>query len=178
MKINPGKLSYGSPGNGTSQHLSAELFKRMTGTQMVHVPYKGVQQAITDMIGGQVQLVFPNTPVILPYVKAGRVRGLGVTSLTRSFAIPELPTISEAGVPGFEVTTWGGIVVPAGVSKTIVARLNAEFNKALVLPAVKEKFAAIGYEPVGGTSEQFTALVKSEAVKWAKVIKDANIKPD
>jgi len=100
-KINPGKLLYGSPGSGTSQHLTAELFKRMTSTQMVHVPYKGVQQAITDVIGGQVQLVFPNTPVILPYVKSGRVRGLGVTSLTRSSAIPELPTISEEGVPGF-----------------------------------------------------------------------------
>jgi tripartite-type tricarboxylate transporter receptor subunit TctC len=177
-KLNPGKLSYGSPGNGTSQHLSGEVFKRMTGTQMVHVPYKGVQQAITDVIGGQVQLVFPNVSVILPHVKAGRVRGLGVTSLTRSSAIPELPTISEAGVPGFEVTTWSGIVVPAGVPKAIVARLNAEFNKALALPALKEKFAANGYEPVGGTSEQFTALVKKEVVKWAKVIKDANIKPD
>lgn len=177
-KINPGKLSYGSPGNGTSQHLTAELFKRMTDTQMVHVPYKGVQQAITDVIGGQVQLVFANVSPILPHVKAGRVRGLGVSSLTRLPAIPDLPTISEASVPGFEVTTWSGIVVPAGVPKAIVARLNAEINKALAFPALTEKFAANGYEPVGGTSEQFTALVKKEVVKWAKVIKDANIKPD
>jgi tripartite-type tricarboxylate transporter receptor subunit TctC len=177
-KNNPGKLSYGSPGNGTSQHLTAELFKLMTATQIVHVPYKGVQQAITDMIGGQVQLAFPNVSPILPHIKAGRVRGLGVTSLTRSPAIPELPTIAEAGVPGFEVVAWAGVVVPSGVPKTIIAKLNAEINKAIALPTLKEKFAANGYVLVGGTPEQFAEHVRKEVVKWAKIIKDANIKPD
>ena len=177
-KINPGKLLYGSVGNGTSMHLAAELFKLMTGTQMVHVPYKGVPQAVTDLIGGQVHLVIANVSPLLPHVKAGRLRGLGVTSLTRSPAVPELPTISEAGVPGFEFTSWSGIVVPAGVSKSIVARLNAEINSALATRTVKEKFAEMGYQAVGGTPGQFAEYVRKEAVKWAKVIKDANIKPD
>ena len=177
-KANPGKLSYGSPGIGTSQHLSGELFKKMTGTQIVHVPYKGVQEAITDVIGARVQLAFPNVAPVLPHVKAGRVRGLAVTSPKRSVVIPELPTIAEAGVPGYELTTWAGVVVPAGVPKAIVARLNAEFNKALAGPAFREKYLAQGNEPVGGTVDDFARFVKKERVKWASFIKDAEIKPE
>src|SRR5262249_35852535 len=159
------------PGSGTSQHLSGELFKKMTGTQIVHVPYKGVQEALTDVIAARVQLAFPNVAPVLPHVKAGRVRGLAVTSRARSAVVPDVPTIAEAGVPGYELTTWAGIVVPAGVPKAIVARLNAEFNKALSAPAFQEKYLAQGNEPVGGTPEQFTQFVKKERVKWANFIR-------
>jgi tripartite-type tricarboxylate transporter receptor subunit TctC len=176
-KKNPGKLSYGSSGNGTSIHLSGELFKLMTGTQMLHVPYRAAQQAITDMIGGQLQLMFDNMSSILPHVKAGRVRGLAVTGAKRSLAIPELPTIGET-VPGFEITTFGGMVVPVGVSKAIVARLNAEVNKALASPVLKEKLEGLGYEIVGGTSEQFDLFVRKEVAKWADVVKRSGAKVD
>ncbi len=177
-KKNPGKLSFGSSGNGTSIHLSAELFKLMTATQMVHVPYKAVQQAITDMFGGQVHLIFDNLGSILPHVKAGRVRGLGVTGVKRSPAVPDLPTIIEAGVPGFEVIAWVGVVVPNGVPKAIVAKLNAEISKALASPTLMEKYASLGYELAGGTPEQFDAFVKSEIARWAEVVKRSGAKID
>jgi len=176
-KKNPGKLSFGSSGNGTSSHLSGELLNLMTGTQLVHVPYKTPDQGITDTIGGRLPLMFNNMGPMLPHVKAGRIRGLGVTSLKRSPAIPELPAIAEM-VPGFEVTVWGGVVVPVGVPKAIVARLNAAINQALASPALKEKYAAIGYELVGGTSAQFDAFVKKEIAKWADVIKRSGVKVD
>jgi tripartite-type tricarboxylate transporter receptor subunit TctC len=175
-KSNPGKLTFASNGNATSPHLSGELFKYMSGTQMVHVPYKAGQQVVSDMIGGQVHLTFNNIGLILPHVKAGRLRGLGVTSLKRLPAIPELPTISEAGVPGYEVTAWAGMVVPVGVPAAIVARLGREIDKALASPALKEKYAALGYDVVGGTSAQFDGFVKKEIVKWAEVIKISGAK--
>ncbi len=177
-KSNPGKLSYGSSGSGSSQHVGMEMFKLMTGTQMVHVPYKAIQQAITEVIGGRVQLTFDNLASMGPHVRAGRVRGLGVTSLKRSPAFPELPTISEAGVPGFEVTTWSGVIVPSGVAKGIVARLNAEINKALASTTMKDTIAAMGYELVGGTPEQFTAHVRKEIAKWADVVRRTGAKVD
>jgi tripartite-type tricarboxylate transporter receptor subunit TctC len=175
---NPGKLSYGSSGSGSVEHLGMELFKLRTGTQIVHVPYKAIQQAITEMSAGLVQLTIANMTAILPQVKSGRLRGLGVTSPKRSTTVPELPTVAEAGVPGFEVTFWSGVVVPAGVPKTIVANLNAEINKALVSPTLKEKYAAMDYEPVGGTPEQFAELVKKETVKWADIVKRTGAKVD
>lgn len=174
-KSNPGKLSFGSSGNGTSSHLSGELLNIMTGTQMVHVPYKTPEQGITDTIGGRLPVMFNNIGPMLPHVKAGRIRGLGVTGLKRSPAIPELPAIAET-VPGFEVIVWGGVVLPAGASKAIVARLNAEINKVLALPALKEKYAIIGYELVGGTPQQFDAFVKSEIAKWADVVRRSGAK--
>ena len=177
-KSNPGKLSFGSSGSGTTLHLGMELFKLMTGTQMVHVPYKGAAQATTEMVAGQVHLMFDNFNSIFPHVRSGRVRGLGVTSITRWPALPDLPTIDEAGVPGFELTVWGGVVVPAKVPKPIVDRLNGEINKALASPALKEKFAAIGYQLVGGTPDQFDTFVKKEAAKWADVIKRSGAKVD
>jgi tripartite-type tricarboxylate transporter receptor subunit TctC len=177
-KNNPGKLSYGSAGSGSSQHVGIEMFKLMTGTQMVHVPFKAIQTATTEVIAGRVQLTFDNLASMLPHVRAGRVRALGVTSLKRSPAIPELPTISEAGVPGFEVTTWSGVVVPAGVPKPIIARLNAEINKALASQSAKERLAGSGYDLVGGTPEQFTELVKKETAKWADVVKRTGAKID
>ena len=174
-KRNPGKLSYGSSGNGTSSHLSGELLNLMTGTQMVHVPYKTPEQGITDTIGGRLPLMFNNIGPMLPHVREGRMRGLGVTSLKRAPAIPELPAIAET-VPGFEVIVWGGVVVPVGVPKSIVARLNAAINQSLAAPAMKEKYAAIGYEVVGGTPEQFDAFVKKEIAKWADVVKRSGAK--
>jgi tripartite-type tricarboxylate transporter receptor subunit TctC len=177
-KSNPGKLSYGSSGSGSTQHVGMELFKLMSGTQMVHVPYKAIQQAITEVIGGRVHVVFDNLASMGPHVRAGRVRALGVTSAKRSPAFPELPTISEAGLTGFEVTTWSGVIVPAGVSKAIVVRLNAEINKALASPAMKENIGMLGYELVGGTPEQFTQFVKKEVSKWSDVVKRTGAKVD
>ena len=176
-KKNPGKLSYGSSGNGTSSHLSGELLNLMAGTQLVHVPYKLVDQGVTDTIGGRLPLMFNNMGPMLPQVKAGRLRGLGVTSLKRSPAIPELPAIAET-VPDFEVIVWGGVVAPAGVPKPVVTRLNVAINKVLAAPALKEKYALIGYELVGGTPEQFDAFVKKEIAKWADVIKRSGAKFD
>jgi tripartite-type tricarboxylate transporter receptor subunit TctC len=175
---NPGRLLFASSGTGTSMHLSGELFKRMTGTEMTHVPYKATQQAITEIIGAQVHLMFDPVASIGPHVKAVRVRGLAVTSPRRSSAFPELPTVAESGVPKFEVSLVGGLVAPAGVSKTIVNRLNAEVNKALAISGMKEKIAAMGPEPGGGTPEEFAALIKRDVAKWAEVIKGANIKVD
>jgi tripartite-type tricarboxylate transporter receptor subunit TctC len=177
-KANPGKLTYGSSGSGSSQHLGMEMFQLMTGTRMVHVPFKAIALATSEVIAGRIHLTFDNMASMLPHVKAGRIRALGVTSLKRSPAIPELPTISEAGVPGYEVTTWSGVVVPAGVPKAIVAKLNVEVNKALVSQSAKDRLGGSGYDLVGGTSEQFAALVKKEMAKWADVVKRTGAKLD
>jgi tripartite-type tricarboxylate transporter receptor subunit TctC len=177
-KNNPGKLSYGSSGSGTPSHLGMEMFKQMTGTQIVHVPYKAAQQAIAEMIARQVHLLFDNFGSIVPHVKGGRIRGLGVTSKKRSSALPELPTLDEAGVPGFELTAWGGVVVPSGVLKPTVAKLNAEINRGLASPSLKEKVSLFGYEVAGGTPEHFTEHVRQEAAKWAAVIKRSGTKFD
>ena len=149
----------------------------MTGTQIVHVPYKGSPQGITDLIAGQVQLMFDNLTSISPHVRSGKVRGIGVSSLKRSPIFPDIPTIAET-VPGYETNAWGGIVVPVGTPKAIVMKLNAEINKALQSPALKERYAAIEAEPVGGTPEQFAAFVKKETVKWAEVVKKSGAKID
>lgn len=167
----PRKLSFASTGAGGSMHLTGELFKLQTGVQILHVPYKAGQQAVTEMISGQVHMMFDNMGSIVPHVKAGRLRGLGVTSLKRSPAVPDLPALAEAGLPGFEVTVWSGLVVQAGVPRAIVNRLNAEVNAALTVPAVKEKLGGLGYELVGGTPEQFTLFVRKEITKWADVVK-------
>lgn len=177
---NPGKLQFASGGNATTGHMSAELFKHMTGTDMLHVPYEsgGATNVFTDLAAGRVHLIFGPMPSIAPHVRAGRVRGLGVTSAKRVAAFPELPTVAEAGVPGFEVTVWGGIIVPAGVTNAMVARLNAEFNKVLMLPHVREKLNALGAEVVGGTPDQFSEHIRKETAKWADVVKRAGVKVD
>ncbi|HZN22941.1 MAG TPA: tripartite tricarboxylate transporter substrate binding protein [Burkholderiales bacterium] len=175
---NPGKLSNASGGNGTTGHLGGELFKMMTGTQIVHVPYKGSPQGITDLIAGQVHMMFDNLTSISPQVKSGKIRGLGVSSLKRSPIFPDVPTISEAGVPGYETNAWGGIVVPVGTSKAIVTKLNAEINKALQSPTLRERYAAIQAEPVGGTPEQFAEYVKKETLKWAEVVRKSGARID
>jgi tripartite-type tricarboxylate transporter receptor subunit TctC len=177
-KQNPGKLLNASGGNGTTGHLGGELFKIMTGTRIVHVPYKGSPQGITDLIAGQVQLMFDNLTSISPHVRSGKVRGIGVSSLKRSPIFPDIPTISEAGVPGYETNAWGGLVVPVGTSRAIVTKLNAEVNQALQSPTLKERYAQIEAEPVGGTPEQFAAFVKKETAKWADVVKKSGAKLD
>ena len=177
-RLNPGRLLNCSSGNGTTGHLGGELFKIMTGTQFVHVPYKGSAQCLTDLASGQIQLIFDNLTSIAPHVKAGRVRGLGVSSLRRSLIFPDIPTIAEAGVPGYETNSWGGMVVPARTPRAIVTKLNAEINKALQSPELRERYAAIEAEPTGGTPEQFAAFVKTEAIKWADVVKKSGAKVD
>jgi tripartite-type tricarboxylate transporter receptor subunit TctC len=175
---NPGKLLNASAGNGTTGHLGGELFKIMTATQIVHVPYKGSPQGIADLIAGQVHLMFDNLTSISPHVKAGKLRGLGVSGPRRSPVFPDLPTVSEAGVPGYETTAWGGLVAPAGTPKPIIIRLNAEINKALQSPGLKERYAVIDAEPVGGTVEAFAAFVKSESLKWGDVVRKSGAKLD
>jgi tripartite-type tricarboxylate transporter receptor subunit TctC len=177
-KKNPDKLTFASTGSGSSVHVGMELFKLMTGTQMVHVPYKAATVAITDLTAGRVQLMADNIQSIGSHVKAGRLRGLAVTSGRRVPAFSELPTVAEAGVPGFDVSAWAGAIVPAGVPKTIIARLNADLNKALATPAVRDKLPEMGLEIVGGTPEQYAAHIKSEAVKWADVVKRSGAKVD
>jgi tripartite-type tricarboxylate transporter receptor subunit TctC len=176
-RAQPGKLSYGSAGAGTSQQLSLELFKIMTGAQIVQVSYKGIQQATTDAIAGQVHIVCDNTPSILPHVRAGRLRAVGVTTLKRSTVAPDIPTIAEAGVPGYEMAPSSGYVLPARTPRDIVLRLNAEVNKALASPAVSERLAAAGTVIAGGTPAQFAEHLRRETEKWAKVIKTAGIQP-
>jgi len=177
-KKDPGGLFYASTGNGSSIHVSGELFKLMTGTQMVHVPFKSAALAITDLTAGRVHLMFDNINSIGPHVKAGRLRGLGVTTLERVPAFSELPTVAESGVPGFEVTAWAGVIVPVKVPKAIVTRLNAEINKTLASTAVRERLTAQGLTVLGGTADQFAVHIRKEAAKWADVVKRAGVKVD
>jgi tripartite-type tricarboxylate transporter receptor subunit TctC len=177
-KKNPGKLAFGSDGNGTTAHLGVELLKSMTGIDMLHVPYKAAPAAITDLIGGSVQLMIINSPVSGPQAQAGRVRALAITSSQRSDTYPDIPTVAESGVPGFEVVAWGGIIGPAHMPKEIVTRLNAEIRKALASPAVRERFKALGAEITPSTPEEFRELARRETVKWAGVIKASGAKVD
>ncbi len=177
-KKNPDQLSFASTGSGSSIHVGMELFKLMTGTRMVHVPFKAAVTAITDLTAGRVQLMADNINSIGPHVKANRLRGLGVTSAKRVPAFSDLPTIAEAGVPGFDVVAWAGVIVPVGVPKAIVLRLNAEMNKVLATPAVGDKLPELGLQVAGGTPEQFAAHIKKEATRWADVVKRSGAKVD
>jgi tripartite-type tricarboxylate transporter receptor subunit TctC len=176
-RANPGKLSFGSSGIGATPHLSMELFKSMTGTAIVHVPYKGTQQAVTDLIGGQIDILCDNMASLLPLVRSGRIRALAVTSLKRSAVFPELPTLDEAGLPGYELTGWSGFAVPAGVPRATVLRLNAEINKALLSPTVLKGIASRGGAGMGGTPEEFGDHVRKETERLGKLIKAVGIKP-
>ncbi len=175
VKANPGKLSYGSPGNGSTAHLSMELFKSMTGSTIVHIPYKGSAGVLSDVMGGQIAVTIDNMPPYIPQVKAGKIRALAVSTNKRSSAMPDLPTIAEAGVPGYEAGAWFGLLAPSGTPKTIVAQLSAESARILKLPDMSKRISELGAEPVGSTPEQFAELIKTEIAKWAKVIKDANV---
>ena len=174
---NPGKLSNGSAGNGTTGHLGGELFKAMTGTEILHVPYKGSPQAINDLMSGNIQVMFDNVPSIGPHVKAGRVRGLGVSAPRRAAQFPDLPTIAET-VPGYETDAWGGVIGPAKLPREIVQRLHAEIRNALAAPAVVERYKQLDTEPDGGGPEAFLARVRRETPKWADVVKKSGAKVD
>jgi len=174
-KANQGKLNYGSPGNGSTAHLSMELFKSMTGIQMVHVPYKGSAGVLADLIGGQIVVTMDNMPPYVPQVKAGKIRALAVSPARRSPALPDVPTVAEAGVPGYDSGAWFGLVAPANTPKDLVAKLSREIARILKLPDVSARLADLGAEAVGSTPEQFSAHIKAEIAKWAKVIRDANV---
>ena len=177
-KANPGKLNFASSGNGTSIHLAGELFKVMAGVQMTHIPYKGSAPALQDLIGGQVQLMFDNLPPSLPHIKAGKLRALAVTSATRSSALPDTPTIAESGLPGFEASSWFGVLAPAGTPPAIIARLNAEIGAWLASAEAKEKMLALGANIGGGSPEDFARHIAAETAKWQKVVKASGAKVD
>jgi tripartite-type tricarboxylate transporter receptor subunit TctC len=177
MKANPNKLSFGSPGIGTSVHVSGELFKSLTGTQMQHVPYKGRQFAIPDLVGGQIQLMFDNMPSALPMAKEGKIRALAQTTVTRSPAAPDVPTVAET-VPGFEATTWFAVFAPAGTPRDVVMRINTEMQRVFKLPDVVDKLKTLGLEPWISTPEELAGYQASEITKWAKVVKESGAKAD
>ena len=178
MKANPGKYTFASVGNGSSLHVAGEFFKTLTGTDMVHVPYKGSAPGLADIIAGQVSMSFDPGVSSLPPVKAGRLRALGVSSSQRSSAMPELPTIAEAGVPGYEATIWFGLVATAGTPAPVIAKLSQEINRILRQATVRERFSAQAVELTPNTPEEFSAMIKSEIVKWSKVLKDAGMQPE
>jgi tripartite-type tricarboxylate transporter receptor subunit TctC len=174
-KANPGKLNYASGGLGSAQHLTAELFRLMAGIQIVHVPFKGAVN-VPEIIAGRVQMLFSGLPQGVPHVQAGRLRALGVTTATRSSVVPNVPTIAEAGVPGFDVTIWYGVLATGGTPKDVIEKLNAGFVNALRSPDVRQQLTALGLDPVGNPAAEFSAKVRSEIAQWAKVVKQAGIK--
>jgi tripartite-type tricarboxylate transporter receptor subunit TctC len=179
IKANPDKASFASSGKGSSLHMAAELFKSMAGIPtMLHVPYRGSSAAHPDLLGGRTAMIFDTITAILPHIQSGGVRALAVTTLKRSAALPDVPTIAEAALPGYDANTWGGILAPAGTPKEIVLRLNAEINKALATEEVRTKLTASGIDIQGGTPGEFGDYIKAEVVKWAKVTKDAGIQPE
>jgi tripartite-type tricarboxylate transporter receptor subunit TctC len=177
-KKNPGKVAFGSDGNGTTSHLGMEYFRSLTGIDLLHVPYKSAPAMLTDLMGGSVQVALSNTPVSGPHVQAGRLRGIGITDNTRSPTFPDIPTVAEQGVTGYEVVAWGGLIGPANLPADIVKRLNAEVLKALQNPEVIEKFKTFGAETSPSTPEEFLQLSKRETAKWADVVKRSGAKVD
>jgi tripartite-type tricarboxylate transporter receptor subunit TctC len=175
-KANPGKLNFGSGGPGTTPHLAGEMIKTVAGIQVTHIPYKGGAPALTDLVAGQIQFMCENIPGTLPFAKAGKLRALAVTDLKRSPLLPELQTLDEAGLKGYQIVGWNGLFVPAGTPQPIVNRLNAEVVKALALPDVKDRLATLGADAVGDTPQHFAVFIKAEIPKWAKVVKDAGLK--
>jgi tripartite-type tricarboxylate transporter receptor subunit TctC len=174
-KEKPGSLSFGSSGAGSSTHLSSELFKSMAGIDVLHVPYKGSSQALTDLIAGRITMVIDNMPSAISFIKAGRLRALGVTGSKRSPALPDVPTIAEAALPGYESLSWSGIAVPAGTSKEVIARLNRDIATILAQADIREKFAQAGADPVGGSPQEFAAHIRAEREKWSKLIRERGI---
>ncbi len=174
----PGEINFASSGNGTSIHLSGELFKTMTGVQMTHIPYKGSAPAMADLLGGQVSLMFDNLPSALPQIKAGKLRALAVTSAKRTPTLPDLPTIAETGLPGYEASSWFGILAPAGTPKDVVGKLSQTIAAGLHGAEMKERLSSQGAEAIGSTPEQFAAHIQAEIAKWARVVKASGAKLD
>jgi len=177
-KAHPGELHFGSPGNGSPPHLAGEMLNTLAGIKLVHVPYKGITTAVTDLIGGQLELMFPGSPIALPNAKAGKLRALATTGAKRTAAAPELPTIAESGLPNYEVSLWYGLLAPANTPPAIVQRLHGEVARIMALPAVSQQWSALGAEPMSTTPEQFTAYLKDDLVKWQKVLRDSGAKMD
>jgi tripartite-type tricarboxylate transporter receptor subunit TctC len=177
-KEKPGTLTFASSGNGSSHHLSGEMFKSMTGIDIQHVPYKGGAPAASDLMGGHVSMMFELMYSALPAIKGGKLRALAVTSSERLSVLPEVPTLAEAGVTGFEANNWQGVIVPAGTPKDIVAKLNATINTVLAMPEIREKLLNQGNQVGGGTPEEFAAMIRAETVKWGKVVREAGVRAD
>jgi tripartite-type tricarboxylate transporter receptor subunit TctC len=177
-KANPGRLTYGSGGVGSTPHLSGELFKSLAGIDAVHVPYKGGAPALNDLVGGQLSFMIENVPGTMPFVRGGKLRALAITSAQRSPLDPALPTMAEAGVPGYEVVGWNGLMAVAGTPPQIVARLQAEVAKVLRLAEVRERLAALGAEPVGSTPEEFGAFIRAERTRWGRIIREKGIRSE
>jgi tripartite-type tricarboxylate transporter receptor subunit TctC len=177
-RARPGQLSYATAGNGSASHLGTEVFKAMAKVDIVHVPYKGAAPGVTDLMGGHVQMMIIGMAVGLPAVRGGKVRALGVSSLTRSPAAPDIPTLNESGLPGFEVVNWMGYIIPAKTPRDIVNKLSAEIRAVLQVSETRERLMKQGLEPAGNTPEEFDAFIRSEIAKWSKVVKQAGLKPD
>ena len=178
VRARPGKLSYGSAGNGTPHHLATELLKLQAGLDVAHVPYKGMAQGIPDLLSGRIQFIITGLPAVASHLKSGKLRVLATIGSTRSAVMPEVPTFAEAGVSGVEMNLWLGIVAPAGTLKPVIARINAEFNRVLNIPAVREKLAAQGIDAAGGTPEELGARMRADFATYSRVVKAANIRPD
>jgi tripartite-type tricarboxylate transporter receptor subunit TctC len=178
VKARPGQLSFGSSGNGAINHLAGELFNMKTGTKIVHIPYKGGGPAAVGLLGGEIGMIFGEPATLIGYLKANKLRALAVTSAKRALSLPDLPTMAEAGVAGYDVTSWNGILAPAGTPQEIIGRLNAEFNKIVATSAMRERMLGLGFEPVGGTAEDFGKFIAAELAKWAPVVKAANVRVD
>jgi tripartite-type tricarboxylate transporter receptor subunit TctC len=176
LKQNPGKYEYASSSPGTSQHLSGEMLQRQMGLNILHVPYKGTGALMPDLIAGRVPMMFENVAVMTPHIKKGAMRAIAVTSAKRTPLLPDVPTVIESGVPGFEVLGWFGVFAPAGTPPDVIKRLNAEINKIIAKPAVVRRFAELGAEPLGGSPEQLGAFLKTEQDKWGRLIREAGIK--
>jgi tripartite-type tricarboxylate transporter receptor subunit TctC len=177
-KQKPGELNYATSGIGSVAHLTSEMFASMAGIKLTHVPYKGTQQSIADIASGQVAMLFDNVLTAKPHVDSGRLKGIAISSSKRSELVPDIPTVAESGLPGFESNNWFGIFGPANLPKPIVDRLNAEVNRIVKDPAIRERFHTLGFETTGGSPQDLDNIMKSEAQKWSKVIRDANVKPE
>lgn len=178
LKAKKGEVTYASAGNGGANHLAAELFKSMAGVNMIHIPYKGTGPSISDVLGGQVPVTFGNLLPIIPFIKSGKLRPLAVTAATRSPALPDVPTLKESGFPKYEAVNWFGILAPAGVSPAIVKRLNQDVLRTLAMPDVREKYAALGAEPLSGTPEETAAFIRREIAKWGEVVRISGARVD
>jgi tripartite-type tricarboxylate transporter receptor subunit TctC len=177
-KKNPGKLTFGSSGTGAASHLSVELFKALAAVDMLHVPYKGTGQAVTDLLAGQIDVMFAPAQTVMQHVQGGRLRALAVTSAQRSATLPQLPTIAESGVPGYESVGWFGLLAPAATAKEVVARISSDANRVLAEPEVKQRLLALGAEPSGNTPEQFARYIREDQAKWSRLMRERGIAPE